>query len=349
MPVPSTSSRPPPPVTLQVLDSAIPVLKLVQSVSAASFSVFSLIHLSAPLSALLPCRPRYIASPENRANGILLIGRELYQGQWSEPVLVYGSLAFHVASGVLHRWLRLVQATERRKWKRELVKDELRHAAVDIETKHCNDEDTNALNQGEQELLVEELEQLDELPELPLVRDSILDEDELVPRTPRLTSHQITGYVLVPIVWHHLYLHRILPASPLPPISALSPSFFNYTFTSVSLNHSSLVLRSLSTMAYASLASIATYHAIVGIRILSDPTAPRSLQPKRPKSGPESRRRRLTRGREWQAVWIAVVTGVGIGTARIAGYLGGERIVGTPNWIHSRMDHVLRKGWGMTR
>ncbi|GAA5852986.1 hypothetical protein JCM5353_001133, partial [Sporobolomyces roseus] len=325
-----------------------------QSLSAVSFSFFTVVHLSAPLSALLPSRPKYISSAENRANGFLLIGRELYQGEWTEPILVYGSLGLHVTSGVLNRWIKVLQRIERRKWRRESLR---------IEMKNITSQEGKAglpsLNQGEKELLVEEMDQLDaELVQINNEEGVEIEEDVVVPSTrnsstssivPPLTTHHITGYALIPIVIHHLYVHRILPSSPLPPISSLSPSFFNYTFTALSLTHSSPYLRIASTLSYASLASLATYHALVGWRILLDPTAPRSLQPKRPKAGPPSRRRKITKGREWQAVWTAVVVGLGVGTARIAGGLGGERIGTNPEWIAKRMDYVLRRGWGVAQ
>lgn len=350
MPISSTTVGIPPPLTLQLLDTAIPILRLTQSISACTFSIFSIIHLSAPLTALLPSRPKYIRSPENRANGFLLIGRELYQGEWTEPIFLYGGLGLHVVSGVVNRGLKVLQRSERRKWKRELLRLELRNFTNDDKESQLP-----SLDQGEKEMLVEEMDQLDaELVQVKTPDGEEVEEEEIVVPSsksssivPPLTSHQATGYVLIPIVFHHLYVHRLLPASPLPPISSLSPSFFNYTFTALSLNHSSLYLRIASTLSYASLASIATYHALVGLRILYDPTAPRSLQPKRPKVGPPSRRRRITKGREWQAVWMSVVIGLGVGTARIAGWLGGERIGENPEWIAKKMDYVLRRGWGL--
>jgi len=351
MPVPSTLNTPPP-LTLQLLDVAVPLLKLVQSLSACSFSFFTVVHLSAPLSALLPSRPKYISSAENRANGFLLIGRELYQGEWTEPILVYGSLGLHIASGVFNRWIKVLQRIERRKWKREALRLEMKN----ITSSKDSSAGLPSLNQGEKELLVDEMDQLDaELVEIKNDQTLEIEEDIVVPSArnssiiPPLTTHHMTGYALIPIVIHHLYIHRILPSSPLPPISSLSPSFFNYTFTALSLTHSSPYLRIASTLSYASLASLATYHALVGWRILLDPTAPRSLQQKRPKAGPISRRRKITKGREWQAVWTALVVGLGVGTVRIAGGLGGERIGTNPEWIAKRMDYVLRRGWGVAQ
>ncbi|GAA6063447.1 hypothetical protein JCM10212_005620 [Sporobolomyces blumeae] len=369
------------PLRLQLLDLTIPVLRLTQSLSACSFSFFALVHVSAPLSALLPSRPKYLSSAENRANGVLLIGRELYQGEWTEPIVVYGSLVVHVVSGVASRGLKVLQRRERRKWKREELNAEMRKALLADPTLATTPTSSGAtedlpahLSEGEQELVVDELDQLEaqveHVAELDERTGDVIEKDEIVVPSascatarssslsasstwPILTTHHLMGYALIPLVTHHLWLHRLVPSSPLPPISSLSPSFFNYTFTAHSLTHPSTLVRTLSTVAYASLASIATYHALVGWRLLLFPTAPRSLAPSRPRSDrPLSRRRRVTKGREWQAGWCALVVGLGVGTARIAGRLGGERIVGTggkvggtPDWILKRMDVVLRRGF----
>lgn len=83
-----------------------------------SFSSFLLVHLSAPLAASF-------SSPndaEATASGCMLVGRELYQGEWTEPVLVWGSLIVHVVSGVARNGLMRVKRKERRKRRRAEVK-----------------------------------------------------------------------------------------------------------------------------------------------------------------------------------------------------------------------------------
>jgi succinate dehydrogenase/fumarate reductase cytochrome b subunit len=140
--------------------------------------------------------------------------------------------------------------------------------------------------------------------------------------------HQITGSLLIPLTLHHVRLHRFLPSH-----HALS-SFFSYSFVSFSLAPSS-PYRYVSTIAYGLLASLATYHALVGLRILWDPTAPRSLMPRR-----SDRKKGVTRGRGWQVGMVGIVGGVGLGVARIAGSGKG------PEWIGKRYAGVLRQGWG---
>ncbi|CAD6574172.1 MAG: hypothetical protein CYPHOPRED_005313 [Cyphobasidiales sp. Tagirdzhanova-0007] len=67
----------------------------VQSASALSFSAFLALHLAAPLAAALGAD----------ASGVMLLTREYYQTSLIEPILVWGSLAAHVLSGLTRRAL----------------------------------------------------------------------------------------------------------------------------------------------------------------------------------------------------------------------------------------------------
>ncbi|GAA5901473.1 hypothetical protein JCM8208_001812 [Rhodotorula glutinis] len=337
--------------TLTILGTVNPALRLVQTTSAATFALFGIVHLASPLSALLPQRPKYLTSAENRANGFLLVARELYQGEWTEPVWVWGSLSAHVLSGMALRWLKVVERAERRKVRREEVKRRARELAT-VHADELVGPDFARANEVERDLAVDEVDEL----EGELVATTTTDEELVVPSAvpastgalvPLPTFHQATGYALLPFVLHHVWLHRLLPASPEPPISSLSPSFFNYTFSSLALNHSNVVVRLGSAASYAALTGLATYHGLVGARILLSPIAPRSLGPRRKRAGErDSVRRKVTQGREWQAAWVAAVVGVSVGTARIAGYLGGDKHgVRTPDFIARRMDYVLRRGF----
>lgn len=340
--------------TLTILGTVNPALRLVQTTSAATFALFGIVHLASPLSGLLPQRPKYLTSAENRANGFLLVARELYQGEWTEPVWVWGSLSAHVLSGMALRWLKVLERAERRKVRREEVKRRARELAT-VHADELVGPDFQRASEIERDLAVDEVDEL----EGGLVATTTTDEELVVPSAvpastgalvPLPTFHQATGYALLPFVLHHVWLHRLLPASPEPPISSLSPSFFNYTFSSLALNHSNLVVRLGSAASYAALTSLATYHGLVGVRILLPPIAPRSLAPRRKRAGErDSVRRKVTHGREWQAAWAAAVVGVTVGTARIAGYLGGEKHgVRTPDFIARRMDFVLRRGFAQS-
>ncbi|KAG0665898.1 hypothetical protein C6P46_005992 [Rhodotorula mucilaginosa] len=338
--------------TLLFLSRTLPVIQVVQKATAATFSIFAVVHLAAPLSALLPSKPAYLRSAENRANGVALLGREVYQSEWTEPILVWGSLTTHVLSGIALRWLRVWERVERRKVRKEEVKRRARELAT-IRPGRVEDELPALAKRTELEKdLVED--DLDEA-EAELVATTTSDEEIVVPASkaaaaplfPLPNVHERTGYLLIPFLAHHAWVHRLLPASPLPPISSLSPSFFNYSFTALSLTHESLILRAGSAVSYAAVAGLATYHGLVGWRIMLDSTAPRSLAPRRKRSteSHNSLIHQLTRGREWQAAWIALVTGLAVGTARIAGYLGGERIGQLPSFVTKRMEYVLRRGF----
>jgi hypothetical protein len=353
MPSTSAASSTPTTLTYRAVSTTIPLLRLIQNTSAVSFSIFTLLHLSSPLSALLPSRPKYLSSPENRASGLQLVARELYQGEWSEPILVWGSLGAHVVSGVAVRWLSVLGRLERRKMRREEVKSRARAAAT-IQADELPTMGGTVAGELEKDLAIDEV--VDEL-EAELVATTTADEELVVPAVaspssssifPTPNFHQKTGYLLIPFVLHHAYLHRLLPASPFPPISSLSPAFFSYAFTSLSLNHSSPLIVALSALSYTGVTLLATYHGLLGWRILLDPTAPHSLSPRRKRAGEkDGLRRKITRGREWQAAWLALVTGVAVGTARIAGHLGGEKNVKVPDFVARRMEFVLRKGFGM--
>lgn len=342
--------------TLLILSQTVPVIQVVQRATAATFSIFAVVHLAAPLSALLPSQPAYLRSAENRANGVALLGREVYQSEWTEPVLVWGSLTTHVLSGVALRWLRVWERVERRKVRKEEVKRRARELATIRPGRGGVEEDELPALAGRTELEKDLVEDDLEETEAELVATTTSDEEIVVPASkaaaaplfPVPNVHQRTGYLLIPFLAHHAWVHRLLPASPLPPISSLSPSFFNYSFTALSLTHESLVLRAGSAIGYAAVAGLATYHGLVGWRIMLDSTAPRSLAPRRKRSTASSHSSllyQLTRGREWQAAWIALMTGLAVGTARIAGYLGGERIGQLPSFVTKRMDYILRRGF----
>ncbi|GAA5888230.1 hypothetical protein JCM6882_000330 [Rhodosporidiobolus microsporus] len=347
-----------PTLTLRVLDATLPVLRLAQNGSAITFSLFAALHLASPLSALLPSKPAYLSSAENRASGVQLLAREVYQGEWSEPVLVWGSLGAHVLSGVAIRWAKVLQRLERRKVRKEEVKRRAREMASvkggDLPGA-AGQAGMVKFEGAVQDLVVEDV--TDEEVEGELVATTTADEELVVPTTlpssagplfPVPNFHQKTGYLLLLPLLHHAYLHRLLPSSPLPPISSLSPSFFSFSFPALALTHPHLPLRIASAAGYASVTLLAAYHGLVGWRVLLDPTAPRSLKPRRRRAGEKDGwSRTVTRGREWQAAWVALVAGVGVGTARIAGYLGAERSVRLPEFVARRMDFVLRKGMGM--
>lgn len=171
----------------------------------------------------------------------------------------------------------------------------------------------------------------DDLPEITL---SPSEEDPslsttLIVATPPTTLHQISGYLMIPLLAHHTFLHRYLP------LTTNLSTFFSFSFVSHSLSSRTYSL--LSVLAYSSLTTLATYHTLVGIRVLLDPTAPKSLMPSRRSQGRKTRR-------GWQVGFVGAVAGVGLGLAKLA--VGGKKVKG-PEWIGKKYDGVLRQGWGM--
>lgn len=74
-----------------------------------------------------------------------------------------------------------------------------------------------------------------------------------------LSTHAMTGYILAPLVVPHLLLHRLIPASPSPPIAGLSPSEFGFEFVGYAA-----ASRVWMNIGYLALTGFGLYHAFVG-------------------------------------------------------------------------------------
>lgn len=298
--------------TLALTQSSIRLLNLTQRASALSLSSFLLLHLCAPLASTIAPRTK----AESYASGFMVLGRVLYQGEWGEWIFVWGSAGVHVLSGVVGRVLKGVERRERSRRRRVDVRrdaekgmggeEELSLGGRIVELSPNDDDDDD---DGSKSF------SLDSTPASPPSALAYL---------PPISLHQITGYLLLPLAAHHAYLHRLLPSSPSPPISSLSPTLFSYSFVSYSLSSSHALA---SSIAYVAVLSIGSYHALAGIRRLADPTAPRGL-----------RRRRDGRN-GWRVAYVGVVGGVGIGLARLA-----SEGRGVPEWMGRRYEEVLRRG-----
>jgi hypothetical protein len=77
---------------------------------------------------------------------------------------------------------------------------------------------------------------------------------------PTPTIHLVTGYLLIPFLLPHILTHRLVPQSPSPPISSLSPSELNFEFVAYSLYTRPIA----STLAYIGLVGLAVPHAVLG-------------------------------------------------------------------------------------
>lgn len=79
-------------------------------------------------------------------------------------------------------------------------------------------------------------------------------------RAPQPTLSMQTGYPLIALVLAHVFVHRLIPASPQPPIASLSPSELGYDFVAYGLKSRPWT----SVAAYLSLAGLLIPHAWAG-------------------------------------------------------------------------------------
>lgn len=304
---------------LPLAQATIRLLNLTQRASALTFSSFLVLHLSAPIAgAIAPS-----SKVEQYSSGFMVLGRVWYQGEWSEAVVVWGSLALHVASGVLGRVVKAYERKERRTRRLLDARSSAEHSVVEELTS-----DSLIATVGDGELT--ELES----PSLERSSSTMVLEDEEEPIVVKpaplsllgpVTLHHITGYVLLPLALHHSYLHRILPSSAA--YLSLSPTLLSYSFVSYSLTTTYALV---SAVGYAAVLSVGSYHALSGLRRIVDPTAPRGLVKRGGKRGAGT----------WKVAYVVTLASVGLGVARLAGE-GGS----TPKWLGRRFDVVLREAF----
>lgn len=183
-------------------------------------------------------------------------------------------------------------------------------------------------------------------------RPTTLSKSLVSSRLPPLTVHHTTGYALIPVLLHHVYQHRWVPAF------LNITSFFSFSFPAYSLSslNRNKVTRVAQAVSYASLIGLASYHALVGIRTIVWPTAPRSLRPSR-RSSKSSRRKAVgsqlgdidtssladtIAERGWQIGMAGLVGTVGLGVVRMVASPTGAVV---PTWLARKYDDVLKLAW----
>lgn len=157
-------------------------------------------------------------------------------------------------------------------------------------------------------------------------------------RLPALTIHLITGYLLIPFLLPHIVSHRLVPQTPSPPISSLSPSEFGLEFVAYSLYTRPIT----SFFAYLGLVGLAVPHAVLGsmkivswIRRLRAGTEPVGVQetPRRTAAG-------IPKGRRRSAGWLlfGLLDVVLVGLVRL--YWEGAHVSG---FMARRYEEVFAK------
>jgi len=156
---------------------------------------------------------------------------------------------------------------------------------------------------------------------------SILKRAIISSRTRRLprSSHLITGWALIPFVLPHMAFHRLIPSSPDPPISALSPSELDFDFVAWSMYRFPL----WSTAGYLGLVGLGVWHAALGTMVvvgwLRPPKATVKKASPPPVTQPAKPKRRLGKaGAQW--VLLGLMGVVAVGLARL--YEQGKGIGG---------------------
>lgn len=327
--------------------SIIRVLNLSQSLSALSFSSFLLLHLSAPIMATLAPRNK----AESFASGFMVLGRVYYQ-EGLENVIIWGSLAVHISSGVVNRYVKAYERKLRRLDRRERIRKELLNTIDDLEDTSGYSETAKVVNKDTESVFVFDV---GEEEQMEMEERNPIEIDESISSTPPpslpflgiFTTHHLTGYALIPFVLHHSWLHRLLPASSSPPYNSLSPTLLSYALVGYSLSTQSYILTTLSAVSYGVVLSVGSFHALSGIRRLIDPTAPIGLKPRRrhvdDDEGGKSMRSLKTREGKWELSWVLLVGCASVGVVRLA--LEGHTV---PKWLGKKYDILLRSAFGLS-
>jgi hypothetical protein len=284
---------------------------------------------------------------ESFASGFMVLGRVYYQ-EGLENVIIWGSLAVHISSGVVNRYVKAYERKLRRLDRRERIRKELllryNDTIDDLEDTSRYSETAKVVNKDtESNLDVGEEEQMEMEERNPIEMDESISSTP-PPSLPFLgifTIHHLTGYALIPFVLHHSWLHRLLPASSSPPYNSLSPTLLSYALVGYSLSTQSYILTTLSAVSYGVVLSVGSFHALSGIRRLIDPTAPIGLKPRRRHvDHDEGGGRRIislkTRERKWELSWVLLVGCASVGVVRLA--LEGHTV---PKWLGKKYDILL--------
>lgn len=124
--------------------------------------------------------------------------------------------------------------------------------------------------------------------------EEVVETEVAMKRRVPLTWAQKSGWLLTPFVLHHALLNRVLPSSPTPPISSLSPSELDYSFVSHTLSHPNTGVRFVMGAAYTLLIGAFAVHVAYAV-----PALLRSL-PRKPSSAEGKvtmRRKKRSKGR----------------------------------------------------
>ncbi|RIB23939.1 hypothetical protein C2G38_2071373 [Gigaspora rosea] len=176
----NTNSSPLPIVTVSKVYG---YLTLVQAGTAVVFTTFLVTHLSATAVAVI--------GGIELTNKTIVLGRVYYQNRLLEPIIVFGSLWGHVLSGLIKRGIKLY-------WKYK--KQDVRKLTGEV---HEKVEKIVTDEKNEQGAIVRKIttKTTTTITGSPISRAIVL----------LLPYHRLTGYLLIPSVLSHAFVHRALP------------------------------------------------------------------------------------------------------------------------------------------
>jgi hypothetical protein len=166
------------------LPKAYGYLTLVQAGTAVVFSTFFVTHLSVPTLAII--------GGIDLANRSLVLGRVYYQNKLLEPLVVFGALVGHITAGIAKRSIKLYW-TRNNKDPRKLtgeVKESVERITTDIK--------------NEEGIVVK---QKITTKTTTTITGSYISKA----MSYLLPSHHAIGYILIPFIFGHIYVNRILP------------------------------------------------------------------------------------------------------------------------------------------
>lgn len=288
----------------------LPALTALSQTSALVFSSFLVVHLAAPVASVLRVATNAVSGLATASDGAkhklsvfsgatdvasrwMLLGRVYYQGFISEPVIVWGSLAVHVAASVAKRGIKFSLSYESRKKRRK------QRWSFKQSGKRGSAFDSNQSN-PELNTTPNVVELADGSRTLRGSRDgntieasppSLINPGER-PRFFMLpapsTLHSLTGYFLIPSLLPHVLLTRIVPTSLEHPVSQMSPSELDYTIVAYGLSppstatgRSLTVGAPLATVSWTILVFLtltASWHTAGGVHLITQRMRAKSIE-----------------------------------------------------------------------
>ncbi|CAG8537533.1 32064_t:CDS:1, partial [Racocetra persica] len=196
-PVSNNSNNNPPPFPIVTVSKIYGYLTLVQVGTAAVFTTFLVTHLSATALATI--------GGIELTNKTIVLGRVYYQNSFLEPIVVAGSIWGHIISGLIKRGIKLY-------WKYK--KQDVRKLTGEVHEKveKIVTDETN-----EQGVVIRKIT----TKTTTTITGSYISRAIVL----LLPSHHLAGYLLIPFIFNHIFIHRVLPRRHFGDSSMINASY----------------------------------------------------------------------------------------------------------------------------